>query len=46
MNSDTVPSKSTGEEFGMTTSNTKSPLSDKENSHAALIQPVQDDVGP
>ena len=30
----------------MTTNNTKSQLIDKENSHVALIQPVQDDVRP
>ena len=29
----------------MTTSTTKSPLIDKENSRAALIQPAQYDVG-
>ena len=28
----------------MTTSNTKTLLIDKENSHASLIQPAQDDV--
>ena len=30
----------------MTTSTTKSPLIVKENSHVALIQPAQYDVGP
>ena len=46
--SDTVPSKSAEEEFGMTTSTTctKSRLIDEENSHATLIQPAQHDVGP
>ena len=34
------------EEFETTTNNTKSQLIDKENSHVALIQPVQGDVHP